>query len=80
MKTIEERAKEYREEFLKSFYKSLEDLSFYDISDAYIKGATEQAEITKQEMISEAYNALHKILPKEELDGVIETLKKYKAY
>ena len=49
MKTIEERSKEYREEFLKSFYNSLEEISFYDISDAYIKGATEQKAIDDEE-------------------------------
>lgn len=63
MKTIEERSKEYREEFLKSFFKSLEELSFYDISDAYTKGATDQAEITKQEMLDKACKTYCRFCP-----------------
>lgn len=54
MKTIEERAEEYA-----SLYQ--EDMRHF-IEEWYTQGATEQAEITKQEMIEKACNVYADLL------------------
>lgn len=72
MKSIEERAEEYsKDKWAMGYSKELEILR---AKEGYFRGATEQAELTKKEMIVKVHHTLEKVLSKEMLDKLVKVL------